>query len=79
MPHEGYADPIMNDGSGFHSDIPVNKLTEACHSSHRDKWRQLNPSGCVYRRQGDVGNHATDLDQPLVVRGLELPGPYLGT
>ena len=28
MPHESYADPIMNDGPGFHSDIPVIKLTE---------------------------------------------------
>ena len=28
MPHEGYADPITNDGPGFHSDIPVSELTE---------------------------------------------------
>ena len=28
MPHEGYADPITNDGPGFHSNIPVNELTE---------------------------------------------------
>ena len=28
MPHEGYADPVMNDGPGFHSDIPVSDLTE---------------------------------------------------
>ena len=28
MPHEGYADPVTNDGPGFHSDIPVIKLTE---------------------------------------------------
>ena len=28
MPHEGYVDPITNDGPGFHSDIPVSKLTE---------------------------------------------------
>ena len=28
MPHEGYADPVMNDGPGFHSDIPVRELTE---------------------------------------------------
>ena len=28
MPHEGYADPIMNDGPKFHSDIPVSELTE---------------------------------------------------
>ena len=28
MPHEGYADPITNDGPGFHSDVPIIKLTE---------------------------------------------------
>ena len=28
MPHEGYVDPIMNDGPGFHLDMPVSKLTE---------------------------------------------------
>ena len=28
MPHEGYADPVTNDGPGFHSDIPVRELTE---------------------------------------------------
>ena len=28
MPHEGYANPITNDGPGFHLDIPVSELTE---------------------------------------------------
>ena len=28
MPHEGYADPILNDGLRFHSDMPVSELTE---------------------------------------------------
>ena len=28
MPHEGYADPVTNDGSGFHLDIPIRELTE---------------------------------------------------
>ena len=28
MPHEGYVDPITNDGPGFHSDMPVSELTE---------------------------------------------------
>ena len=69
MPHEGYVDPVMNDGSGFHSDMPVCELTEAYHSSHRGKWHQFNPSGCGNHRWGDVGNHATDPDRPLVARG----------
>ena len=28
MSQEGYADPIMNDGLGFHSITPVRELTE---------------------------------------------------
>ena len=27
MPQEGYVDSIMNDGPGFHSDMPVSELT----------------------------------------------------
>ena len=64
MPHEGYVDPVTNDGSIFHSNITVNKLTEARHSSHRGKWRQLNPSGCENHGWGDAGNNATDPDRP---------------
>ena len=28
MPLEGYADPVMNDGPRFHSDMPISELTE---------------------------------------------------
>ena len=28
MPHEGNVDPVMNDGPGFHSNIPVSELAE---------------------------------------------------
>ena len=28
MPHEGYADRIMNDGPRFHSNMPVSELAE---------------------------------------------------
>ena len=28
MPHEGYVDLVMNDGSRFHSNMPVSELTE---------------------------------------------------
>ena len=28
IPHKGYADPILKDGPGFHSDMPVSELTE---------------------------------------------------
>ena len=28
MPHEGFADPVTSDGTGFHSNMPVSELTE---------------------------------------------------
>ena len=28
MPHVGYANPITNDGSRFHSNIPISELAE---------------------------------------------------
>ena len=28
MPHEGYADPVMNNGLGFCSNAPISELTE---------------------------------------------------
>ena len=28
VPHEGFADPVLNDRPGFHSDMPVSELAE---------------------------------------------------
>ena len=28
MPHESFADPVTNDGTGFRSNMPVSELTE---------------------------------------------------
>ena len=28
MPHEGYGDPVTNDGPGFHSNMPISELAE---------------------------------------------------
>ena len=28
MPHEGYVDPVMNDGPRFHSNMPDSELTK---------------------------------------------------
>ena len=28
MPHEGYDNPVMKDGPGLHSNVPVSELTE---------------------------------------------------
>jgi len=71
--------PSADDGPGFHSNMAVSELTEARHSSHQGKWHQLNPSGCGNHTWGDIGNHAIDLDRPLVAWGLEPPDPDSGT
>ena len=28
MPHEGYSDPVTNDGPRFHSNMPISELIE---------------------------------------------------
>ena len=28
MPHEGYTDPVINNGPGFRSNVPISELTE---------------------------------------------------
>ena len=28
MPHEGYVDPVSNNGPRFHLDMPISELTE---------------------------------------------------
>ena len=49
MPHEGYDDPVMNDGPRFHSDMSVSELIEhdtraieasvVSSTSERSRWR----------------------------------------
>ena len=47
MPQEGYADPVMNDGPGFHSITPVSELTELVFEPERSgQATKLSPSGC---------------------------------
>ena len=47
MSQEGYADPVMNDGSRFHSIIAVSELTERSRQATK-----LSPSGCEKPRMG---------------------------
>ena len=47
MLQEGYADPITNDGPGFHSITPVSELTELVFEPERlGQATKLSPSGC---------------------------------
>jgi len=46
MPQEGYADPVTNDGPGFHSITPVSELIELVFEPERSgQARKLSPSG----------------------------------
>ena len=47
MLQEGYADPITNDGPGFHSITPISELTELVFEPERlGQATKLSPSGC---------------------------------
>ena len=47
MPQEGYADPVTNNGPGFHSITPVSELTELVFELERSgQVTKLSPSGC---------------------------------
>ena len=52
MSQEGYADPIMNDGPGFHSIIPVSKLTEYITRAQVIKASDVSLAPSVVRNHG---------------------------
>jgi len=60
MSQEGYADPVMNDGPGFHSITPVSKLTELVFEPERSgQATKLSPSDC---EEPDGVLHTTHID-----------------
>ena len=77
MPHEGYADPITNDGPRFHSDMPVSQLIE------RDT-RAIEASAVsstpLIVETADRVTHKTrpTPTKPNEARGLEPSDPDLG-
>ena len=77
MPHEGYADPIMNDRPGFHSDIPVSELAER---DIRDIKASVISSTPLVAETMDGVTHKTwpTPTEPNGARGLEPPDPNSG-
>ena len=77
MPHEGYANPVTNDGPGFHSDEPISELAE------RDT-RAIEASDVTsappIMETVDGVTHKTwsTPTKPNGARGLELPNPNSG-
>ena len=77
MPHEGYADPVMNNGPGFHLDIPVRELTERVTRAIEASDVSIAP---LVAEIVDMVTHGTrpTPTKPNGARGLELPNPNSG-
>ena len=77
MSHEGYADPISNDGPEFHSDMPVSKLAK------RDtlviEASVVSSTPPVAETMNGVTHKTRPTPtEPNRARGLEPPDPNLG-
>ena len=72
MPHEGYADLVTNDRTGFHSDMPVSELTERY---TRAIEASVVSSAPPVAEPEDGVTHETrpTPTEPHEARGLELP------
>ena len=77
MPHEGYADPITNDGPGFHSNMPASELTE--HVIRAIEASDISSAPPVAETVDRVthGTRPTPTE-PNGARGLEPPDPNSG-
>jgi len=75
MPQEGYADPITNDGPGFHSIIPISKLTEHVTQARAIEARDVSSAPSVVRNRGwgNAQNSNQPLSGPKMAQGLKTP------
>ena len=76
MAHEGYADPIMNDGPIFHSDMPISKLTERDTQAIEASVVSSTPL-VVETMNGVTHKTRSTPTKPNGARGLEPPDPNL--
>ena len=56
MPHKGYADPVMNDGPRFHSNVHVSELTERVTQAIEASDVSSAPPVARIHRQGNAQN-----------------------
>ena len=72
MPHEGFADPVTSDGTGFRSNMPVSELTE--HDTQAIEASVVSSAPPIAETVDGV-THKTQLTpiEPNGARGLEPP------
>ena len=77
MPHEGYVDPITNDGPRFHSDMPVSELAER--DTRAIKASVISSAPLIVETKDRVTHEAWPTPtKPHKARGLEPPDPNSG-
>ena len=74
MSHEGYADPVMNDGPRFHSDMPISELTERDTRAIEASVVSSAPP-VVETKDGVMHEARPTPTKPHGARGLEPPDP----
>ena len=77
MPHEGYADPVTNDGPRFHSDMPISELAE--HDTRAIEASAVSSTPLVAETMDGVTHKTrTTPTEPDGARGLEPLDPNSG-
>ena len=71
MPHEGYADPITNDGPKFHLDMPISELTERVTRARAIEASDVSLAPLVVRNRGrgNAQNSKQPLPSPTGLKG----------
>ena len=77
MPHEGYVDPVMNDGPRFHLNMPISELAEGDTQAIEASVVSSTP---LVAETTDGVTHKTrpTPTEPNGARGLEPPDPNSG-
>jgi len=76
MPHEGFADPVTSDGTGFYSNMPVSELTER--DTRAIKASVVSSAPLIAKTEDGVTHDTWPTPiEPHRAQGLEPPDPRL--
>ena len=77
MPHAGFADPVTNDESGFHSNMLASELTER--NTRAIEASVVSSAPLVVKTKDGVTHETCPTPiEPHRARGLKLPDPKSG-